>query len=264
MVKTIWTATMLEYLQEHFALNRSQDLADTLGVSLNAVRAQAALLGLSKEKSLKSRLAREGNPRILSEEKKSYLRENYASIQSQKLADTLGISLSYVRTLAYQYRLRKDPSLIAKMARETQLSVDNPGRFKKGRAAENKGQKLPPDAKRASTCFQKGHLPNNKQPNGTISRRKHYMAIKVAGKFVEYHRYLWEQAHGAIPKDRIVVFIDGNRDNCTLSNLELISRAEHALRNKPEIPNELIPNYLAIRDLNKIISQKKEEQNAKK
>ena len=44
------------------------------------------------------------------------------------------------------------------------------------------------------------------------------------------HRYVWEQAHGKIPDGYLVAFRDGNRQNCDLSNLYLISRQESARR----------------------------------
>ncbi len=46
-----------------------------------------------------------------------------------------------------------------------------------------------------------------------------------------YNRYLWEQHKGPIPPKHIVIFKDGNRANCVIENLELISKADNARRN---------------------------------
>ena len=56
-----------------------------------------------------------------------------------------------------------------------------------------------------------------------------YVMIKTGhGKrgWVYKHRYIWERAYGAIPKDKMLIFLDGDHKNCELSNLALISKAE--------------------------------------
>jgi hypothetical protein len=46
------------------------------------------------------------------------------------------------------------------------------------------------------------------------------------------HRYLYEQAHGTIPKNYRVIFLDKNNQNFELDNLELVSRIESILLKK--------------------------------
>lgn len=76
-------------------------------------------------------------------------------------------------------------------------------------------------------------------PNGTIREWKHYgrmiKHIKIDGKFRHYHRYLWEQAYGKVPKGYNIVFKDGNTLNCVLENLECITDREIQLRNSGTI-----------------------------
>lgn len=45
------------------------------------------------------------------------------------------------------------------------------------------------------------------------------------------NRHTWEQHHGPIPPKHIVAFKDGDRSNCAIENLELISMADNARRN---------------------------------
>jgi hypothetical protein len=40
------------------------------------------------------------------------------------------------------------------------------------------------------------------------------------------HRALWVKAHGPIPEDSVIEFIDGNRAHCELTNLRLIKKTE--------------------------------------
>lgn len=52
------------------------------------------------------------------------------------------------------------------------------------------------------------------------------------------HRWLWEQAHGAIPKGYNVQFKDGDTLNCVLDNLYLISRKKQLRKNYDDLPAE--------------------------
>ena len=40
---------------------------------------------------------------------------------------------------------------------------------------------------------------------------------------MQYHRWVWEQEHGPIPEGFRVYFLDGDRRNCRIENLELVS-----------------------------------------
>lgn len=54
-----------------------------------------------------------------------------------------------------------------------------------------------------------------------------------------WHReWLWEQAHGPIPKGYNVQFKDGNSLNCTMDNLYLISKAKQIRKNFDALPAE--------------------------
>ena len=112
------------------------------------------------------------------------------------------------------------------------------GRFKKGYRPWNKGLKgLNMGGEK--TWFKKGHEPHNTKYDGCIAVRHHkrtnerYKYIRVAkGKWVLYHRYIYEKEYGAIPKGYIIRFKDGDTMNCTLENLECISRRENMERNR--------------------------------
>ena len=45
--------------------------------------------------------------------------------------------------------------------------------------------------------------------------------------FKAKHRIVWEEANGPIPKGYKLTFLDGNKQNCSLENLDLITNAEH-------------------------------------
>lgn len=120
--------------------------------------------------------------------------------------------------------------------------------FKKGNIPHNKGKHVPTVGRMAETQFKKGELPPNTKPVGYERiTRDGYIEVRLEMKkdrnvgdtnFVLKHRLVWEQANGPIPKNHIVIFLDGNKQNCNLENLALISRAEHLQMTRAKLRSE--------------------------
>jgi hypothetical protein len=112
----------------------------------------------------------------------------------------------------------------------------NFARFQKGNIPfnKNKNHNYP-----NSGMFQKGHIPKNHFPVGTIHLRSHsdrnekYFFIKIAEprKWEPLHRYLWKEKFGEIPPGKLIVFKDRNIHNWQIENLEMIDRKENLRRN---------------------------------
>lgn len=121
------------------------------------------------------------------------------------------------------------------------------GQFQKGQPAYNKGKKwddfMSPEAQANSrkTTFKKGNIPHNHRPVG--SERVNvdgFTEVKVAepNKWKLKHRLVWEEAHGKIPEGYKVIFLDGNRQNIQLSNLEMVKAAEEFIMNQRSLFNK--------------------------
>jgi hypothetical protein len=128
---------------------------------------------------------------------------------------------------------QKSPITIRLRRCEMQCYREPGGRFKKGNKPVATARPKGPNA----TSFKKGHQPANSKQDGAISIRDtkgtSYKWIRVSpGNWQLYHRFLWEQYHGAIPSGYLVTFKDGNTLNCVIDNLELITRAENVIRNQ--------------------------------
>ena len=161
------------------------------------------------------------------DEQISYLVENYDKLTNEEIANNLNKTYSAISQKSFRLGLRKPTKFFVR---------PNSGVFKKGHIPWNTGTKGL--KKGSSTSYKKGNRPHNSyEGSGQIVLRKDntgrkYKWLKLAdSNFIQYHRYLWEQAYGEIPSGQIVVFKDGDSLNCELSNLELISRKENRIRN---------------------------------
>ena len=100
--------------------------------------------------------------------------------------------------------------------------------FKKGGTPHNKGKKGIRYAGCEKTWFKQGRMPHNHKPVGTerIDSKDGYIMVKVAEpkhwKFK--HRIVWEENNGPIPAGHAIIFLDGNKLNCSIENLRMVNR----------------------------------------
>ena len=123
------------------------------------------------------------------------------------------------------------------------------GQFKKGHVPFNKGKKwehfMSEEGMRNSAKTQFSGPPHNTRPPGyemlrTEHHGKRYWWIKPydGRRMMPKHRWLWEQAHGEIPKGYNVQFKDGDTTNCVLENLYLITRDKQVRQNYDRLSAE--------------------------
>lgn len=126
------------------------------------------------------------------------------------------------------------------------LSTGRTGYFVKGQAAHNKGKKMSPATyeRCKGTMFKKGNVPGNHTPVGTERLRRRYKRdnndyiwVKVAepNEWRMKHVVVWEEHNGPLPKDHIVIFLDGDHQNCSIDNLTIIDRATHVRLNQSNL-----------------------------
>lgn len=118
------------------------------------------------------------------------------------------------------------------------------GQFKKGHPS-TKGIKMSAEQYRkcAKTMFKKGNRPHTAVPVGTIvattvkigsGREEQYYKKKIAepNRWKLLHRLVWEEHNGPIPKNHVITFLDGDWQNCDISNLMCISRGANCRANQ--------------------------------
>lgn len=127
-------------------------------------------------------------------------------------------------------------SQVAAFYKNHRLDSGLTGRFEKGHEPVNKGMKgiCYPGCEKGH--FKRGHDPHNKTPIGTVRKKTDGYLWKKIGEgcreWKQLHIIIWEEAGRSIPESHHLIFKDGNKQNCTLENLMLVSRAENAIMNK--------------------------------
>lgn len=172
-----------------------------------------------------------------------YLRKIYPEMSNEEVAMWLHRSKRAVMAHAYILGVHKSPEFAEKQFRK--------GQFRKGQTPHNKGKSRKywasdeSQQRMAKGQFKPGQVRDD-NPNGRknkpIGHEKVYAdgyvwIITEHGR-KQKHRVVWEQAHGPIPPDYCVKFKDGNRTNCSLDNLYLVSRADHARETRAALSPE--------------------------
>ena len=118
------------------------------------------------------------------------------------------------------------------------------GQFVKGQVPHNKGKKwsefMSEEGQRNSlkTAYKKGNIPANRSEIGTERITKDgYIQVKIQdGKgnrnWIEKHRLVYESAFGKVPKGQKIIFLDGDKTNCSLDNLQVVSDYENLVLNQ--------------------------------
>jgi hypothetical protein len=207
-----------------------------------------------------------------SEEELSIIKAKYADTRTADLAKDLNRKVRSVYGIAFKMGLEKSEAF-KKSELSGRLLNGNRGhsyRFKKGSIPYNKGKKqtdfMTPEQieKSESTRFKKGHKPHNYRPVGSERWTDGYLYVKVADPNVwkQKHVLLWEDIHGKLPKNQILVFVDGDSTNIHLDNLMLVTRFEHARRNYHHLqkyPKDIQEATLAIANLKRTINKTLQE-----
>ena len=171
------------------------------------------------------------------EEIRQFIRDHAAGVFNKDLAamvnDRFGTSINATSMAHLKYQLGVRSGIDSKFLKGIRRSPAT--EFKKGHVPINKGIKgMFPNAG-GPTRFKKGHRPHNYVPVGSEAKTSDgYWKVKIADPNIwkMKHILLWEQANGPIPKNMLLIFLDGNKDNCTLDNLSMISRAVNARKNQ--------------------------------
>ena len=188
---------------------------------------------------------------MLTKDQDQLLRDNYTFLTVKELTLLLN----------ERFQINLKPSQIKTYVQNHGIKSGRTGCFKKGHTPANKGTKGLTGANPGS--FKPGNVPPNRKQVGSerICSKDGYILKKIkevdpyTGFSTRYklkHIHMWEQANGPVPEGHVVAFIDGDKTNCRLENLMLISRLELLNLNQlgyKDMPDKLKPSALALAKL---------------
>lgn len=144
----------------------------------------------------------------------------------------------------------KNHNVKARIEGTAVILTGNSGCFQKGHNPFNKGKKqsdyMSAEAieRTKASRFPKGELPQNHRQIGDERLSKDgYIEVKVSmfrhkranDCWVQKHRLVWEEANGPIPEDHVLIFLDSDRSNISIDNLELVPMDVNLARNRLKI-----------------------------
>jgi hypothetical protein len=194
--------------------------------------------------------------KLFTPEEDQFIRDNYITMSSHAMDKALGRTRGATRQRMARIGVVVPQEVIERFTKESF--------FKKGNVSHNKGKGMSPEIREKvkRTWFPKGHQPHNTKYDGLIVKRldktgRPYLYIRErVGKWELLHRHLWRKYYGEIPAGKLVVFKDGNSENCVLENLEVIDLKENMLRNTiHNLPEEIAKTKLLIGSLNRKINR---------
>lgn len=173
-------------------------------------------------------------PHFWTEEQKNFLRLNYPEHSRKELLELLN----------EHFKLNITLNQLISCLKNNKIQCGRTGYFEKGRAPFNKGLKGVTTGG-VQTQFKKGHKPKNYLPVGSERIDKDgYVIVKISdeGKWQQRwrhkHKVVWEKANGKIPEGHCLLFLDRNKLNISLDNLELITKSQLARLNQKKLIND--------------------------
>lgn len=274
-----WTEEETRLLRQHYPSKSQKEVAALLGRSHKAIASRAKLLGVR-------RIRQNYQKWTVAEDR--VLRKLYPHRSTKEIGEKLGRRFYVVYQRAGKLGLKKTAAYMASPAACRLRRGDQVGRayrFPKGHVPANKGARRPgwSPGRMASTQFKKGERAGAAQakwvPIGTVKMNADgYLRRKIAdepeaiaGKgghstnWEFIHRRVWEDAHGPIPSGYRIWWKDGNRENCALENLQILSGADHMARTTiHNLPKPLKQVIQLTGALKRKIRNREKEQNGEK
>lgn len=217
--KIIFSDSEISFIQKNFQKMTNKEIADHLGLKITRLRTFAYEMGLKRMEL-----------EYWTPLQVKFLKENFQSIGDVEIAEIFENEWPKNKGWTKKHIEKKRRYLMLKRSKieleEIQIRNTINGRF--------------------AICNKKRWEATGSNPIGTIVvwRSANYpMAhIKTENGYVHYNRWLWEKHNGPIPKNHNVVRKPGCSEIPTIEFLELLTKEQHAIRNKKKfdsLPEDL-------------------------
>lgn len=193
-----------------------------------------------------------GSSLLFSPDQVEFIRARYSTLSR----------LDLVVAVNKKFSLQVSVSQITNFVKYHKIRSGRTGRYQAGNVPWTAGKKGKGVCKPNSGSFKKGDIPGNIKTLGSerscsagsilvkIAEANPYTGAKT--RYKAKHRVVWEKHHGPIPKDKMILFLDGDPGNCARKNLNLIDRPCHLRLSQSgyrNTPDEFRPSVLAIAQL---------------
>ncbi|MHC1700320.1 MAG: HNH endonuclease signature motif containing protein [Humidesulfovibrio sp.] len=240
-----YTEQQLEFLREGYLAMRVPELTEAFNAAFGFSLSPTAIKGtLNNHKFRCGRPtgSRKGERLEYTQEQEQFVREHYPRMGRAELTEAFN----------GRFGISKTVQQVISFAKRCGITCGRSGCFQPGSKPWNTGTKglVAPN----SGQFKPGSVPANLKDEGFERVNVYgYIEMKVSEqnpytdaptRFKLKHIVVWEAAHGPVPKGHKLRFIDGDKLNCALENLELVSNAENLHMNRvgyAEVDPEMKP-----------------------
>lgn len=199
------------------------------------------------------------------------LRRLFPDHTAREISERTGRGVRSIELKARQLGLRKTSEWIAERARAAMADPSHPARrtqWQTGNAPYNKGKPHPARGRTLETMFQPGHRPHTWMPIGSDRTSKEgYLQRKTADTgctrrdYVAIHHLVWRMHGRTVPAGYALCFIDGDKRNFDINNLELVDRSELMRRNSVHrLPKEAALAYQLVGCIRRQINRRTRQQ----
>ena len=182
------------------------------------------------------------NRHYWTEQERQMLTALYPDTPTDQIASRIGLPIVKIHSQADRLGLKKSAEYLAGPYAQRISSAVRKGsertQFKPGHQTWNKGTHFVSGGRSVETQFKPGQKPHTWNPIGHERKTKEgYLQRKVTdtgitrSDYVLVHHLIWAEDGREIPKGFALIFKDGNKENITLENLDLINRADLMRRN---------------------------------
>lgn len=199
------------------------------------------------------------------------LRRLFPDHTAREISERTGRGVRSIELKARQLGLRKTSEWIAERARAAMADPSHPARrtqWQTGNAPHNKGKPHPARGRTLETMFQPGHRPHTWMPIGSDRTSKEgYLQRKTADTgctrrdYAPVHHLVWRMHGRTVPAGYALCFIDGDKRNFDINNLELVHRSELMRRNSVHrLPKEAALAYQLVGCIRRQINRRTRQQ----
>lgn len=230
-MKKLFTEEIEKFIHDNVKGMYVEDLVDLINSKFNTDYTYDQVKNYKSRHKLKSGVpnSKPTGPIVFPTEVQVFIVNNIKGTKTKDLVnminDTFNSNYTYTQVKGYTSRYGLKNGLDAT--------------FKKGDVPHNKGKKGVCGKGCEKTWFKKGQAPINHRPVGSerIDSKDGYILIKTAEPrtWKHKHRVIWEQHNGPIPRNHVVIFLDGDKTNIDISNLALITRSELNILNQNKL-----------------------------